>query len=508
MTFSFRTRLFVLAGLIVGLALSAVITVGYVRVLAFEVERLDDRLCLEAQRFATQPLEGDGFARLEPDLLAKLRLTQAAQLMIKFEAGSSRSQGPLSPSVASQTLQSNNWRDALSLDGPQWTPAVFSAVGADDSASRPTINPPGLVQGQAQPQAQPPVAQSLQKQPQPTKRGACSLTTFEAQNQQWRAARFTSSAARGVVAADLAATKAELQSAFKQALEIVVPLALALTALGAWSMSSLTMRPVNRMRAAMAGVTQKALNTRLPTRGEDREFVVLIDAYNTMLARLEQSFQQASRFSSDAAHELKTPLTILQGRIEQALNRSNSTALQVELMGLQDEVGRLVDITRKLLLLSNADAGALKLQRSAIDMSRLLDELASDAQMLLNGQTLECNIERRLFFKGDKVLLQQLMNNLINNAVRYCRPGGKIKLTARALHGGIEIVLANSSRSIDDAERVRFFDRFYRGEASHNRKIEGSGLGLSLSREIALAHGGDLVLKDSAPDVVKLRLTL
>lgn len=463
MTLSFRTRLFLTAGLIVGLALSAVLLVGWIRVNAFEVERLDGRLCAEARRVATQPFDSENLPLLEADLLGKLRLGQAAQLMVKFE-----------PRVgaASADVQSPNWHINLPLDGDQWTPAL--------------VNP----------------------SPGPEGAGACALTFFEAQGRQWRAARFSIFSGRSVVAADLAATKEELQGALQKALKIMVPLALMLTALGAWGLSSLTMRPVNRMRRAMAGVTQKALNTRLPTRGEDQEFVVLINAYNTMLERLENSFEQASRFSSDAAHELKTPLTILQGRIEQALSRNLPLDAQTDLMGLQDEVARLSGITRKLLLLSQADAGALALHRESVDMSRLLDELVSDAQMLLTGQTLRCSIERDLSVQGDKVLLQQLMNNLISNAVRYCRPGGKIKVTARAQNGGVEIVVANASRAISSSERARFFDRFYRGDAAHNRGIEGNGLGLSLSREIAFAHGGDLTIKASAPSVVKLRLTL
>ena len=510
MTVSFRTRLFVVAAIVVSLALSAVLLVGWIRVLAYEVERLDDRLCMEARRVATQPIQDESMARLEADLLGKLRLTQAAQLMVKFESGPS---GPPlnSPMV---NAQSANWRNALVLDGAHWKPALLNALTLDDLIATPLLSPPPPESNQPARPPGPPPPPGQPEVPEIRALGgarqnsSCALTTFEAQDQQWRAARVTAGAARGVIAVDLAATKDELQGAFKQALKIVVPLALVLTALGAWSLSSLTMRPVNRMRGAMSGVTQTALNTRLPTQGEDREFVVLIDAYNTMLARLEKSFQQASRFSSDAAHELKTPLTILQGRIEQALNRSSSPALQADLVGLQDEVGRLAAITRKLLLLSQADAGVLTLQRSAIDLTRLLDELASDAQMLLSSQTLQCHIDRRLFVQGDKVMLQQLMNNLISNAVRYCSPGGRIRLSACAVPGGIEVVLANSSQVIGPAERARFFDRFYRGEASRNRSIEGSGLGLSLSREIALAHGGDLVLKASAPDVVKLQLTL
>lgn len=513
MTVSFRTRLFVIAAIVVSLALSAVLLVGWIRVLAYEVERLDERLCIEARRVATQPIKDESMARLEVDLLGKLRLSQAAQLMVKFESGAS---GPPLNSPMSNA-QSANWRNALVLDGAHWKPALLNALTLDDLIARP---PPSLPQlGSAEPPRPtgPPGPSRPPAQPEPPEirapdgapqKGTCALTTFEAEDQQWRAARVTAGEARGVIAVDLAATKSELQGAFKQALKIVAPLALVLTALGAWSLSSLTMRPVNRMRGAMLGVTQTALNTRLPTQGEDREFVVLIDAYNTMLARLEKSFQQASRFSSDAAHELKTPLTILQGRIEQALSRSSSPALQADLVGLQDEVGRLAAITRKLLLLSQADAGVLTLQRTAIDLTRLLDELASDAQMLLTSQTLQCAIDRRLFVQGDKVLLQQLMNNLISNSVRYCSPGGRIKISACTVPGGIEVVVANSSQRIGPAERARFFDRFYRGEASRNRSIEGSGLGLSLSREIARAHGGDLVLKASAPDVVKLQLTL
>jgi two-component system, OmpR family, heavy metal sensor histidine kinase CusS len=268
------------------------------------------------------------------------------------------------------------------------------------------------------------------------------------------------------------------------------------------------MRPVNRLRDAMKDVTQKALNRRLPTQGEDREFKVLIDAYNTMLVRLETSFQQASRFSADASHELKTPLTILQGRLEQALQKADQPAVQTELSELLDEVGRLSTITRKLLLLSQADAGWLTLQRTTIDLSGLLDDMAADAQMLLTDQTFVCDIDRHLSMQGDAVLLRQLFNNLISNAVRYCRPGGEIKLSAHKLQTSLEVVFSNATKAITAADRTRFFDRFYRGDAAHNRQVDGHGLGLSLAREITRAHGGDLVLLDTSLEIVTLRLTL
>ena len=497
MIISFRTRLFVIAGLIVGLVLSAVLLVGYKRVLAFEVGQLDERLCMEGRRLATQPFRPDTVDRLQSDVMSKLRISAPEQLMLKFEA---------SPGTVrdSDSFQSAGWQDFLTLDAKQWQP-VAERQRPDANNDRPERRDSPSSREDRQPPGPQGAERGSRQAPNELR---CALASFDASQRQWRAARVTSNDGSSMLAVDLAAIKGELQDAFAKALQIVIPLALLLTALGAWLLSTLTMRPVIRLQQAMANITQKALDARMPARGEDREFVALIDAYNAMLARLEASFQQASRFSSDAAHELKTPLTILQGHIEQALGEATQPALQAKLMGLLDEIARLSDITRKLLLLSQADAGYMALQRVPIDLSRMLEEMADDAQMLLTTQRLECNISRRLVVNGDAVLLRQLFNNLISNAVRHGLPGGGIRLNARATEGSIEVEISNATQAIDAKNRAQFFDRFFRGDLAHSRTVEGSGLGLSLSREIALAHGGNLVMLPSAADVVSLRLTL
>lgn len=492
MSVSFRTRLFVISGLIVGSVLSAVLLVGYSRVLAFEMVRLDERLCMEARRLATQRFRPDSTERLQFDVMSKLRISEPAQLMFKFESRAPSGNGS---GDVSDSFQSREWKNPPPLDPKKWDALADRRPAPSGIDRREAMDPPSPDGDEV---AQKPLSGGM----------GCALASFKTLGKLWRAARYTADGGSSMLAVGLQAANSELQAAFGQALKLVVPLAILLTALGAWLLSALTMRPVTRLSRAMANTTPKALDARMPSRGEDREFAALIDAYNAMLARLEASFQQASRFSSDAAHELKTPLTILQGTIEQALVEATQPALQVRLVGLLDEVARLSDITRKLLLLSQADAGYLALQRVPVDVSKMLDEMAADMQMLITTQSLKHNIARDLVVMVDAVLLRQLLNNLISNAVRHGLPDGWIRLSALTKGGVVDIEVSNSTQPIDAHCRTQFFDRFFRGDLAHSRGVEGSGLGLSLASEIALAHGGDLVLLNTATDVVSLRLTL
>jgi two-component system, OmpR family, heavy metal sensor histidine kinase CusS len=511
MKISFRTRLFVAAAAIVATVLAAVLLIGWNRVMAFEAARLDKRLCMEAKRLATQPMRSDNGSQGVTDLLNKLHLRDVNHVMFYVP-----------PRGAGNGRSSQNWEAEIASDSLAWR--ISRDEPASAAAAKPSENPPapapplprspsGLQEQQAPPR--PPKPDPPQDRG-PPRGGVCALASVTLQDRPWRAARYSVTeedmeehqSRRSLLAVDLRATQAEIQDVLTQAFMLVVPLALIFTALGAWLLAALTIRPVNRLRKSMQVVTQKALDQRVSSHNEDHEFVALIDAYNTMLSRLENSFQQASRFSADAAHELKTPLTILQGRIEQKLHQTQDFAEQQALGGLLDEVGRLSDITRKLLLLSQVDAGYLALQRSSIDLSRMLADLTIDTQMLLSDQTLQCEINEGLKIEGDELLLRQLLNNLISNAVRYCRSGGWIKVSAKKIPSGVEVVFSNATNAISQDQRDRFFNRFYRGDASHNRRVDGNGLGLSIAGEIARAHGGELVLVTSLPDEVVLRLTL
>ncbi|MEH2110787.1 sensor histidine kinase [Nostoc sp.] len=290
---------------------------------------------------------------------------------------------------------------------------------------------------------------------------------------------------------------------------VSIPGALLLVAVGAWLVSGGALRPIRQLTGVIQQVTVKGLDQRIPIGTTDVEFVELIEVFNLMLSRLERSFTQASRFSGDAAHELKTPLTILQGELERTLQQVDpGSEVQQRLSNLLDEVRRLSGIMRKLLLLSLADAGKMSLYLVEVDMSELLMEMLEDVEMLAPQLTVQTDFTDGLRVKGDRDLLIQVLQNLFSNAIKYNLPNGWIQIRTHQTPTTLHVTIVNASKDIPVNECDRIFDRFYRGDPSRNRKIEGIGLGLSLAREIARAHRGDLTLDFTSSGQTAFTLTL
>jgi signal transduction histidine kinase len=338
-----------------------------------------------------------------------------------------------------------------------------------------------------------------------------TLQLIQVDSRDWHVGLSVTDEARIAVAVDPRFVDDNL-SDVRNAFFVAVPLTLLLIGGVGWSFSGRALRPLRQLSAAARGVTMASMNQRLDRSGSDQEFGELIQVFNLMLARLERSFQQAQRFSADAAHELKTPLAILQGQVERAIAAADDhPTLQIELSNVLDEIRRLSTISRKLLLLSQADAGRLNLFKEPLDFSALVQDLAEDSRMLADGLQLDFAVQPGLHVQGDPSLLRQLLHNLVSNAVKYNRPGGWLRITADCpdkAAGLLRVRVANASTGIPTGDQERIFERFFRADAAHNRRVEGVGLGLSLSREIARAHGGDLRLDPATPGEVAFSLTL
>ncbi|WP_309227796.1 MULTISPECIES: sensor histidine kinase [unclassified Tolypothrix] len=290
---------------------------------------------------------------------------------------------------------------------------------------------------------------------------------------------------------------------------ISIPVVLLIITTSAWLLSYGALRPIRELVVAIRQVTVKGLDQRVPIAATDTEFVELIQVFNQMLERLERSFKQASRFSGDAAHELKTPIAILQGELERTLQKAEpGSELQQNLSNLLDEVSRLSGIVRKLLLLSLADAGKMNLHQVEVNLSEILAEIVEDMELLAPHLAVIAEITPGLKVKGDRDLLTQVLQNLFSNAIKYNLPEGWMRINARQQGKTVLVTISNSSQEIPTSDRDRIFDRFYRGDPARTRKVEGTGLGLSLSREIAIAHNGKLTLDPTLSNQTSFTLSL
>jgi len=220
-----------------------------------------------------------------------------------------------------------------------------------------------------------------------------------------------------------------------------------------------------------------------------------------MTARLDASFQRIREFTLHASHELKTPLTVLHGEMETALNDAALSSAQREQLSSQlDEIQRLARIVDGLTLLAKADAAQLQLAREPIPLHELVREIFADAQILAQSRGVQISLREcaDTVVIGDRHRLRQLLLNLADNAVKYCEPQGRVLMELHAEDAVAKFTVANTGPGISPAQMPHIFEPFFRGDASHRRDVDGCGLGLSIARSIAVAHLGELRV-ESAP---------
>ena len=286
----------------------------------------------------------------------------------------------------------------------------------------------------------------------------------------------------------------------KRSYYLVLPFALLLAVSGAWLIAQRSLRPIETLTEMVEGVTELGLDKRIEGARYEVEFQRLIRMYNQMMGRLEKAFDQAIRFSADASHELKTPLARLQAELEAALkNAPHESSDQKVYSSLLDEIGRLKGITEKLLLLSTSDSGKLKLTLEPVNLSEILKNVVEDCEARTEDRKIDSKIPDGVEIDADALLLEQAIQNLATNALRYSDAKSKITFSLNVTSEQVSIRVENSGTPISKSDQNRIFERFYRVDAARSSRKGGVGLGLSLSREIVRAHGGELFLEKSDP---------
>ena len=288
-----------------------------------------------------------------------------------------------------------------------------------------------------------------------------------------------------------------------------IPTVLLMTLVGSAWVASKAIAPVEKIRQAAKRITAQRLNQRLPVPQTNDEIAGLIEVLNATFERLERSFEQSVRFSADASHHLKTPIAVLRAGIEEIVadvNCSESTQARAE--GLLHRIHHLSSVVDNLLLLSRADAGRLELSKAEFDLGEVLEGVLDDALILAEPLDLkvEAEVPKHLPLTADRTFVAIIAQNLLENAVKYNTSGGRIRVATRAVNGAVEMTIGNTGEGIPKDRTGQLFERFYR--VRRDERVSGQGLGLSIARELARAHGGDVELVRSDGSWTEMRVRL
>jgi heavy metal sensor kinase len=273
---------------------------------------------------------------------------------------------------------------------------------------------------------------------------------------------------------------------------------LAAYVIGSW-IARRALAPVDQITNEVREITDgRSLHRRLPTTMVKDELGRLADTLNQMMDRLERSFSALRRFTADASHELKTPLTVLRAGVERALTTPRMP--QESLAGLEEalqEIKRMTELVDTLLTLARADEGTAPLHREPVDLRRLVEETRETGDLLAENAGVSMRVtapSEPVVVEVDASRMRQLVLNLLTNAVKYTPSGGRVTLWLERDDGRVRLGVSDTGIGIASSDLPHVFDRFWRADTARTRTSErpGVGLGLAICKWIAEAHGGTI----------------
>ena len=301
---------------------------------------------------------------------------------------------------------------------------------------------------------------------------------------------------------------------FKWVVLLLSPLVLILASGGGYWLSRRALAPVDQLTRAAQDINSNNLAKRLDVPQSGDELQRLSETLNSMLGRLESSFNRITQFTADASHELRTPLAVMRTTTEVSLRTSQTVADYRESQeDVLSELEKTSSLVEKLMLLARADAGVETLLHVPVNVADCLREACRDGKILAQAKQLtfaEDIDAQELFVEGDSHALHRLFLILIDNAVKYTPPGGSITVGLRRNNGSALTEFRDTGIGISPDDLPNIFDRFYRADKARSREFGGVGLGLSIARWVAQAHKGSIEVQSTlgSGSVFRVRLPL
>lgn len=342
-----------------------------------------------------------------------------------------------------------------------------------------------------------------------------SLITWVGDGRPYRglAARMPAGVAEGgpytvAVALDIR-HHAEFMHQFRRTLALAMGLAALVTAGLGWAVTARALAPLREMGATAASISASHLDTRLPEKRVPHELAALATSFNQMLARLQDAFRRLADFSSDLAHELRTPISNLMTQTQVALSRPrDARAYRETLESALEEYDRLARMIADMLFLAKADNRLLVPHREAVDLRLEVERLIEFHEALAHEAGVALAVSGEAGVHGDRLMLQRALANLLGNAIRHTDRGGTVGVSLQRDTDGVVIAVENPGPAIPAEHLPRLFDRFYRADPAR-REGGGvhTGLGLAIAKSIVEAHGGRIRV-GSEPGLTRFEIRL
>lgn len=271
------------------------------------------------------------------------------------------------------------------------------------------------------------------------------------------------------------------------------------------------LEPIFEMSETANRLTVNNLNSRrLNVEGTKNELKDLAAVINNMLDRLEVSYESQKQFVSDASHELRTPIAVIQG-YGNLLNRwgtSNEEVLQESIEAINNEAKSMQELVEKLLFLSRHDKKTLKLDKKKFNMCQVVEEMVKETKLVVRDRVIEAPVLQDVQVYGDKQALKQAIRIFIDNAVKYTKEGDTISITCLNEDGDCVIAVKDTGIGMTRKDVDNIFERFYRSDQVRNEKISGHGLGLSIAKLIVLGHTGKIKVRSQLTRGTTFTITL
>jgi len=288
-----------------------------------------------------------------------------------------------------------------------------------------------------------------------------------------------------------------------------LPLAVAVAGVGGYVLASRALAPIERMTSHARTITAERLADRIPIDNPDDEMGRLAAVFNQTLGRLEQSFEQMRRFTSDVSHQLRTPLTAIRsvGEVGLRAGRRDEAGYRAVIGSMLEETDRLAVLVDRLLTLSRAEMHQATVAPDAVNLVELAQDVVGHLGVLAEekGQSISVDASGAPTAVVDRVVLRQALINLVDNAIKFTPIGGQVSIRVSGSNGIALVDVSDTGPGIPATAQERIFDRFYRADEASGT---GTGLGLSIAKGAVEANGGDLKLAYSGPDGTTFRIIL